>query len=271
MNQLFSKTYQQIKSKIPVSLKKIPWYLFKSPQREIGYYTIWIEFWGSIVGFYYSIYQFIFKPQLKPVSICTGLKNRSSNYLNIVLESVLKMDHPELIEISVFDCASDDIVLLEELIRKKWKGKMTFSSQNVAFNRSFAFNRAIEQSKHPIVFVSDADMSLPSNLVLLCNRFVFAKNVWFPICFHLNADKSPNYANENGTWYPVGKGMFAANKSDLINIGMYSETFTQWGGEDWELWLRFYKYGFYPFRNKQRGLFHHYHHSLKPENFVPLQ
>lgn len=266
-----SKLYLQFKSIIPVRLKKIPWYIFKSPQRKEGYGTIWIEFKGIISYFFHSFYFFLFKPKLNPISICTGLKNRSQNYLDIFLESVLKLDHPELIELSVFDCGSDDIDTIETEIRKKWKGRLVFSQQNIAFSRSYSFNISVEQSTHPIIFVSDADMSLPKGLVKRCNRFVFSKNVWFPVCFHLNPDMNKGYVKENGKWYPLGKGMFAAKKTDFVKIGMYDETFKRWGGEDWELWIRFYKNGFFPYRNRQKGLFHHYHVSLKPESFVPFR
>jgi glycosyltransferase involved in cell wall biosynthesis len=265
-----SKIYLQIKSLIPVSLKIIPSYIFKSPQRVAGYRTIWIEIRGIIGLLFHPLYSILFKPKLKPISICTGLKNRSSNYLNIFLESILKLDHPELIELSVFDCGSDDVAELESEIRKKWKGKLVFSKQKIEFSRSFAFNRAVEQSSNPIIFVSDADMSLPKDLVKRCNQFVFSKNVWFPVCFHLNPNAIEGYAKENGQWYPVGKGMFASEKTDFVKIGMFDESFKQWGGEDWELWLRFYKHGFFPYRNRLKGLFHHYHVSLKPLNFLPF-
>jgi hypothetical protein len=269
ITDMCSKIYFKIKSKIPVSLKKIPWYIFKSPQRQLGNFTLWIEIRGILAYLFHSIIFIVFKPKLQPVSICTGIKNRTSNYLNILLESVLKMDKPELIELSVYDCGSDDIEALETGIRKKWKGKLLFSKQNIEFSRSFTFNRAVEQSTHPIIFVSDADMSLPKDLVKLCNRFVFFKNVWFPVCFHLNKEIQEGYVKENGKWYPVGKGMFAAKKTDFINIGMYDESFKLWGGEDWDLWFRFYKNRFFPYRNRQKGLYHHYHLSLKPEKFVP--
>lgn len=267
---IISKTYFQIKNIIPVSLKWIPWYIFKSPQREAGYKTIWIELKGILLNQVRSVYFLIFNPKLKPVSICTGLKNRSLNYLDILIESILKSDHSELIELSVFDCGSDDTEGLEAGIRKKWKGNLVFSKQKIEFSRSYAFNRSVEQSSHAIIFVSDADMSLPHDIVKLCNRFVFCKNVWFPVCFHLKNDMQQGYAKENGEWYPVGKGMFASKKKDFIRIGSYDESFKQWGGEDWELWLRFYKNGFYPYRNRQRDLFHHFHPSLKPEKFVPF-
>ena len=264
-----SKIYLQIKSLIPVSLKKIPWYIFKSPQREVGFGTLWIELRGILFYLFHSLYFLLFKPKLKPISICTGLKNRSSNYLNIFLESVLKFDHSELIELSIFDCGSDDIAELEVDIRKKWKGKLVFSQQKIEFSRSFAFNRAVEQSTHPIIFICDADMTMPVDLVKRCNRFVFAKNVWFPVCFHLNPDMNEGYTKENGQWHPVGKGMFAAKKKYFVRIGMYDESFKQWGGEDCDLWLRFYKHGFFPYRNRQKGLFHHFHESLKTVSFVP--
>jgi glycosyltransferase involved in cell wall biosynthesis len=263
--------YSKFKKLIPVWLKKIPWFIFKSPQRKLGFKTLWIEFKGLLSLTFYRLFVLIFSPKLKPISICTGLKNRSSNYLDIFLESVSKLEHKKLIELSVFDCASDDIFNLETEIRKKWKGKLVFNRQKVRFSRSFAFNKAVVQCNNSLVFICDADMSLPKNLVKQCNLFVISKNVWFPICYNLNKGYRFGSKKIKGQWYPVGKGMFGSRKSDFINIGMYNESIIEWGGEDWELWFRFYQNGFYPYRNKQKGLYHHYHKSLKPVKFAPFE
>jgi glycosyltransferase involved in cell wall biosynthesis len=266
-----SGLYPALKKKIPLAFKRIPWLLFKSPQRETGFITIWIDFTGLVSLVIRSCYFILFKPELKSVSICTGLKNRSSNYIDIFLESLLKLDHPEHIELSVFDCGSDDIEDLKASIMKKWKGKLVFSAMNIEFSRSFAFNRAVEQSNGPLIFICDADISLPEKLVERCNRYVFAKNVWFPVCFYLHPGKNNSYNTEAGKWNPGGKGMFASKKSDFLKLGMFDESIKKWGGEDWDLWFRFYENGFFPYRNRQKWLFHHYHKSLKPDDFEPFK
>ena len=105
-------------------------------------------------------------------------------------------------------------------------------------------------------------MQLPENLVELCNKYVHSNTVWFPICYSLNENKPAIVSPGNGEWRNAGKGMFAATKSQFTKVGKYDETFRDWGEEDWDLWLRFYKNGIYPARTKCQGLFHHYHPSV---------
>lgn len=248
-----------MKKLLPVWLKKPFWYLYKSYQRRLGLCFSW---WVEARGLFYFLFHSY--NNLKPISICTGLLNRTDNYLDYVLESVLKMERQELIELSIFDCGSLDLERLEKIIREKWTGKLVIKSEPVSFSRALSFNKAIEQATSNLVFACDADMSLPINLVKQCNRFVSRKSVWFPICFYLEKDKPPIINKENGDWHWVGKGMFAATKQQFERIGKYDESFNTWGGEDWDLWLRFFKKGILPLRTRCRGLFHHWHISLKP-------
>ena len=241
-----------MKSLFPGWLKWLPWFLFKSPQRKAGILYSWFtELRGTLSrrG----------NASNRCISICTGIKNRTDNYLHFVLDSVLKMDHQELIELSIFDCGSEDVEKLKKEIGDKWKGKLVFHSEEHPFERSYSFNKAISQSTNELIFASDADMQLPANLVELCNKYVRKNTVWFPVCFHLYKDKPAVISNENGAWRYSGKGMFASTKSQFNKAGKYNEKYKSWGLEDEELWLGFYKKGIYPIRTKCRGLFHHYH------------
>src|SRR5947209_3027233 len=97
-----------MKKLLPVWMKKLPWFLFKSPQRKGGLLSSYSTEIRGALSFLIHFLTFNNKA-LKPVSICTGIKNRTDNYLGFVLESVLKMDHQELIELSIFDCGSEDV------------------------------------------------------------------------------------------------------------------------------------------------------------------
>jgi N-terminal domain of galactosyltransferase len=244
-----------IKKITPQWIKKFIWYLFKSPQRVYGFKSVWIDLRGIISYFIREITFPVFNSDLKPVTICTGLKNKSQNYLDNIVESAIKSKHPELIELSVFDCASDDINDLELAIRQKWRGKLVFKSKRINFSKAFSFNKAAEQSGNKLIFMADTDISLPEDIVYLCNKFVFGKNVWFPVMFKLFERKEMRYFEENGEWIPYGKGMFASRKKDFIKIGKFDNNFTSWGSEDWDIWLRFYKNGFFPFRSKSKEFF----------------
>jgi hypothetical protein len=50
-------------------------------------------------------------------------------------------------------------------------------------------------------------------------------------------------------------------RNDFINIGKLNENFTTWGGEDNDLWKRFHQDDFVVIRNRERGLFHHWHET----------
>ena len=176
------------------------------------------------------------------------------------------MENQHLIEISIYDSGSEDFEFLAAQIKTIWQGKLKINTSEEKFTRSSSFNKAIRQSSHPLIFACDADMILPSDLIQQVNRFVTEKSVWFPICFWLEKDKPALISSENGHWHPVGKGMFASTRQQFDIIGGFDENFVSWGGEDWDIWLRFWKAGFYPVRTRCKGLFHRWHPSLKPDN-----
>lgn len=208
-------------------------------------------------------YRILPKRNLQPISICTGIYNRSDNYLNQLLPSINKAKHAHLIELSVFDCGSSDIPDLEKAIREKWSGKLVFNTRPMPFSRSATFNKAVAQSSAPVIFICDADMSVPATIVELCNSFTGKKRVWYPIIYFLFKDKPAVVAKGNGVWEQyAAKGMLACLKEDFNAIGGLDETFKEWGAEDNELWERFYKNGFTVITNRQRGLMHHWHTTL---------
>ncbi len=238
------------------------WFVFKAPQRQFGFFTLINDIKGIALYVYFR-----FRPakKLKPVSICTGIYNRSDMYLKSVIKSLGRAEHQELIELSVVDCNSTDMIDFENEIRSQWKGKLCFSRISKSFTRAFSFNRATEQATNNIVFICDADMLLPTNIVQLCNQFVAQNRVWYPIIFTLYKNTPAIESAENGFWMiHSGKGMLACLKSDFERIGKLDESFTTWGAEDDNLWERFMKAGFVVIRNKQKGLIHQWHESFNP-------
>ena len=95
------------------------------------------------------------------------------------------------------------------------------------------------------------------NFVKLMNKYVKNKRVWFPVC---RSEKN----KEGGElfWYVEGKGLFGSMKKDFIKLGGYDEKFTDWGLEDTDLWMRFYRAGFFPLRSKER-MIHKWHVPVK--------
>lgn len=238
------------------------WYLFKSPQRKLGWYTLLLDLQGIVIYLYRKYFP---RKKLRKVTICTGIKNRTQAYLSQVVESCKRTHHPHLIELSVVDCSSDDIDNLEQAIKKNWNGPLHFSVLNIPFMRSHSFNKAVEQSITDIVFLCDADMTVPPDIVKLCNNYTGKKISWFPIVYNLFKNKPPVIAEGNGEWLVFrGKGMMACEKKDFIEAGKLSEAFTTWGGEDDEFWERLLQKHFIIIRNKQPGLLHHWHPSLNP-------
>lgn len=176
------------------------------------------------------------------------------------------MKYPNLIELSVFDCDSNDVPNLELEIRKIWKGKLVFSTKKNQFTRSYAFNKAVEQSHNNVLFICDADFSMPIDLVLSCNKYTLGRLVWFPIVFYLYKNKPNVYNKAHGEWMQWGgKGILACKRKYFNQVGGYDESFTSWGQEDDDLWKKFYKARCCVIRYRERGLLHHWHPSLNPK------
>jgi hypothetical protein len=253
----------KIKSLIPNSFKYPFWWLFKSPQRKLGWYTLYNDFKALLS---YCFYFFFKTKKLQRITICTGLYNRTDMYVNRLIESLNKAQHKELIELSVFDCGSDDVETIETEIRKKWKGGLKFTSEKVKFTRAYSFNKSIEQSSNEIIFICDSDMCVPENIVSLCNHYTSKKLVWYPIVFYVLKDNPPIISKEYGHWMQYGgKGMLACRKTEFNAVGKLNETFTEWGREDDELWERFMKSKYQIIRNRQHGLIHNWHESFNPK------
>lgn len=246
-----------IKRLLPPKLKQFLWFVFKSPQRKwLGYSTLLSDFkaWKSTHRSSTS---------LQAISLCIGIKNRSHNLLNYVIPSLNACEHKDLIELSVFDCGSNDVKDLKSEIEKLWTGKLLYQCVEQKFARSISFNAAVKQSTKDLILICDADMSLPKDIVIKVNRYATQNSAWFPHVWYTNEDGT-------GRYYTESTGMMASRKSDFIKTGEYDESIKEWGKEDWLLFFEFYKIGIGCIRSNEPEFIHHYHESLKPEGFVPL-
>jgi glycosyltransferase involved in cell wall biosynthesis len=254
--------YKHIKSWLPRNVKYPFWYIFKAPQRSFHPHSLLNDLKGIFI---FLGYPFFKKPvkKLQPISICTGLYNRSDMYINVFLDSLNNCKHQDLIELSVVDCHSTDMVDLEKKIKEKWGGKFVFTTQQSPFTRAMSFNTAVNQSRSDLLFICDADMSIPKNIVSLCNYYVAPKRVWYPIYFFLYPTKYAKLYGKTGEWEQYGsKGMLGVYKKDWKHIGGLNESYTNWGEEDTELWKRFHQAGYIVIRNRQQQFLHHWHPSF---------
>ena len=246
-----------LKRLLPKSFKQFLWFVFKSPQRN------WIGFSSVISDLRAWISTRNTPSQLQAIGVCIGIKNRSYNLLNYVIPSLNACRHSELIELSIYDCGSDDVQNLEEEIRKVWKGKLVYTQVQQKFARSISFNAAVQQSTASLILVCDADMSLPTDVVEKLNRYTGKYAAWFPHVWYTNADGT-------GRYYTESTGMMGSYKQQFLDIGGYDESITEWGKEDWLLFFEYYKKGIGCIRSNEATFIHHYHESLKPEGFKPL-
>jgi len=246
-----------IKQYIPKRLKNFLWFLLKSPQRKwIGYSSIFTDLRG-----YLSV---VFKRrEYARISVCVGVKNRSYNLVEYVVRSLNKCEFRGMIELSVYDCGSDDLPDLGAVLSRAWKGNLIYKRVEQDFARSVAFNAAVEQATGPYILVCDADMSIPSDILSKVCRYCSPYSAWFPKVW---------YSGERGggRLYTESTGMFAARKVDFMKTGGYDERIREWGKEDWLLYFEFYKKGIACRRTEEPEFIHHYHPSLKPDNFEPL-
>ncbi|MDZ4668224.1 MAG: galactosyltransferase-related protein [bacterium] len=249
-----------MKSYLPNFIKFLPWWLLKSPQRKLGITTLWRDFVGL---FYWLIEQTPFKAEPTTISICVGLYNRSSVFLEHFMPSLFLCQNQHLIELSIFDCGSTDEPILLQKIQAQFKGKIVFRSEPSPFARSYAFNQAVAQSTHSTLFLCDADFSLPKELVQTVSGYTRFNSFWFPIVFYLYKNKPALYAKGNGEWMIWGgKGILAAKRRAFVELGKLDESFVTWGGEDEEFWLRCHAHGHCVIRTRERNLLHHWHPSL---------
>jgi glycosyltransferase involved in cell wall biosynthesis len=243
-------------------LKRLAWFIFKAPQRRM---VGWATLLTDIKGLFSVSVQAFRKKEKEVIWVCTGNKNRSKALLENLVSSLAKCKNAERLALSVADCESTDIADLETEIRKIWKGKLVFSSWDYEFHRSSCFNRALKQAKGNVVFVCDADISVPVNIVDKIDRYVTADTAWFPVC-----QWQKNAGNRKWKWFSAGTGIFASTWEQLLETGLYDETFLEWGKEDWDLFFRFYKAGIMPLRTRTKGLYHHWHPSSKPEDYTNM-
>ena len=250
-----------IKSLLPLRFKDFLWFIFKSPQRTfVGWGTLLTDIagWSNI---------YLFPSRRRPVTICTGLKNRSDNYLKYVLGSLNKCSDKELITLSIFDCVSEDIPDLEGMIRSKWKGNLVFNSQNIPFSRSIVFDKAIEQAPDTdLIFVCDADIELPQDIVKKINFYCTNKSTWFPILFFESEDNTEDPVKK-GAFKKQGKGICAFSKEQYKKAGGYDRSITTWGDEDWKLFFDLYRAGYRPYRSYERNMIHRFHTSMSPAGY----
>jgi glycosyltransferase involved in cell wall biosynthesis len=205
----------------------------------------------------------------REIAVCVGLKNRTYSLINNLITSMNKCDDKHLLELSVCDCNTTDVLDLYKIIRRHWLGKLKFKQSSKAFSRAFSMNRAVENSTKKYVFICDADMSLPKDFILQYNKNVEKNKVWFPVCYSLLKNEKLVISESNGWWRYNGFGMVGIYKKYYIKCGGINEKFVSWGGEDNDLYNRI------PERNRVRsncfGLYHNWHCSPNNRRTVPLE
>jgi len=246
-------------------LKRLAWFIFKSPQRtQIGFSTLFTDLRGLLFQLPRIMGLGVCRGK---IAVCIGIYNRSEMLLGVLLPSLLKADRDgHKFTLSVADCGSTDMAELEAEIRKLWKGQLVFSNVPEKFTRSRCFNRAVRQSDEERILICDADMELPQNLFDSVGRYTGTYSVWFPVCRFMLGPKPET----TWKWMSAGTGICAMYRRQFVRMGGLNEAITDWGGEDWDLFFRCYRYGIMPLRTREKSLVHHYHPSLKPGDFKPI-
>ena len=246
-----------LKRLLPKPFKQFLWFVFKSPQRK------WVGF-SSVLSDFKAWYAARKRPNnLHAISVCVGIKNRSHNLLSHLIPSLNACANLDCIELSVFDCGSDDVQNLVQEIRKAWKGKLVYAEVPQNFARSISFNAAVKQASNNLILVCDADMSVPIDVLEKVNRYSGKYSAWFPQIWFTHQDGTGHFMSE-------GTGIMASQRQQFLDLGGYDESITDWGKEDWLLFFEYYKNGVGCIRSKEPDFIHHYHKSLKPEDFIPL-
>lgn len=244
------------------ALKAFYRFLFKWPARKyLGLYTVFIDLKAICLRL---LSKSVTETSLKKISICVGVKNRSHALLTQLVSSLNQLAFKEMIELSVVDCNSDDHADLSGAIKAIWQGGLIYQTTDMAFARSKVFNQAVKQANNELVFICDADISLPPNLVVSINQYCKSYQVWAPEVLLMTEQGLPDRFCEEGV------GMLACTKQQFESIGGFDERIIEWGKEDWLLFFECYKKGIAVYRTKEALMQHAFHVSLKPQHFKPL-
>ncbi len=239
-------------------IKYFLWKLFKSPERKwVGWSTLFTDFRSQL----YSVF---FMPKSKPITVCVGVKNRSNYLLQVLIHSLNQVHDKNNVALCVLDCGSNDVVDLHNEIKQKWDGNLIYHLHEQNFERSKVYNQLVNLSLNELVFICDADIQLPKDIVKKVNKYTNRFTSWFPILWWMNED------NVTGKFFSASTGMLATIKSNFIKTGGYDESIKEWGKEDWLLYFEFYKSRISCRRTFEKEMIHHYHPSLQPKDFKPL-
>lgn len=239
------------------------WYIFKSPQRKAGIGTLPRDLLGLLQ---LALVQAVPIKKSSKLSVCIGNFNRNQMILTYLLPSLKKLENAENIELVLVDFGSDNFLELQETMLKEWIGKLKIVQLQEPFTRARAINTAVLEATEEVVFICDADFSLPEKLIKYCHRYTLCSSVWFPIVFYLYKDKPTIYGKHNGEWLQWGgKGILAIKREMFLKMKGLDERFKSWGGEDEEFWLRCHQHGFVVIRNRCKKMLHHWHPSFNPK------
>lgn len=193
------------------------------------------------------------------ITICVGLQNRTDNMINFLLKSMNECEHKDKLALSVVDVGTTDVSDLKTEIQKHWGGKFNFTKMDLPFGR-YVYNHAVENAESNLIFVCDADMTLPKNFIQqYVENVPNRKHVWFPICFSLYKGVNEYVIkDENGWWRETGFGMMGIFKDVFMNLGGY-QVKTTWGGPDDMMFKMCNKQGLKIKRENCVGLFHNWH------------
>jgi glycosyltransferase involved in cell wall biosynthesis len=239
------------------------WYIFKSPQRKEGFGTLIRDLLGL---FQLVLVQTVPIKKSSRLSVCIGNFNRNQMILSYLLPSLNRLDNAKNIELVLVDFGSDDFLELQKILKNEWKGGLKIVQLQEPFTRARAINTAVLAATEEIVFICDADFSLPKKLIKYCHRYTYCGSVWFPIVFYLYKDKPAMFGKHNGEWLQWGgKGILAIKREKFLEMNGLDERFKSWGGEDEEFWIRCHRQGLVVIRNRCKKMLHHWHPSFNPK------
>jgi len=160
------------------------------------------------------------------ICVCIGIRNRSNMLLKFAIPSLNNCERKEEIALSIFDCHSNDIPNLEEQIKKLWKGKLYYTNARNKFTRSGSTNEAVRQCEETMIFISDADVSVPTDLVALMEENVDPGKTWFPMTFMLKQGQPPVLGSIGG-FSKWGCGMVGIHKKKFFRNGPLDVQFSR--------------------------------------------
>ena len=198
------------------------------------------------------------------LSFCIAVKDRSRvlvddhellllpNCIRSIRAAVVELGTVDDCEIVITDWASEDWPLAEWLEEAAHPLRVRVVQTQGPFSRGRGLNLAAAAAQGDVLFFTDADVAVGTQLLVALERHVSTGHAFFPVLFSYD-----DATHNTGWWRHTGFGNCAIARADYEAAGGWPE-YTRWGREDDDFHERVTAVCDV-IREEVRGFFHQWH------------